>query len=129
MPVHEFSLEAPAADLTVPVVRAMAAAVAMVHDIAMEDITDVRLAVDEACSMLLPLAAPDTALRCVVEIGTDDVTIDVSVLGASADDLPAADSTALLILDSLAAHVETRTVSEPSGATRLVIALRLPRSS
>jgi hypothetical protein len=41
-----------------PVARAATAALALVHDLTLPDLADLRLAVDEMCATLIPLAAP-----------------------------------------------------------------------
>ena len=46
------------------IVRAVAADIAMRQDFDLDAIEDLKLAVDEACSTLITLAAPDAVLSC-----------------------------------------------------------------
>ena len=121
----EFVLETPATALAAPVVRAMAAAVAMAHDVALEEITDIRLAVDEACSLLLPLAAPATKLCCAVRIGDTGVDVTVRVI-STAERLP--DTVDLQILRALTADLQTRVEPAGPGTTCLLIRLLMTRT-
>jgi serine/threonine-protein kinase RsbW len=125
---EEFLLELPATAHAAPVVRAMAAAVAMVHDIPLDEITDVRLAVDEACSTLLPLAAPDTTLHCAIRVLPAHLDVTTRVTGTSAADLPAPDSVSLQILSSLTSRIETHVEQAEAGTARLTIRLLIVRS-
>jgi serine/threonine-protein kinase RsbW len=125
---EEFTLELPATARAAPVVRAMAAAVAMAHDIPLDDITDVRLAVDEACSTLLPLASPDTTLRCRMRVQPVHLDVTVQVTGVLAADLPAPDSVSLQILSSLTSRIETHVEQAESGTVRLTIRLLIVRT-
>lgn len=124
---EEFVLEAPATVLAAPVARATAAAVAMAHDVAFDEITDLRLAVDEACSLLLPLAAPNTTLRCAVRVQATGVDVVVRVTSTSTSDPIDSGAVDLHILRALATEVETRTEPAGQGTVRLQLHLSLTR--
>ena len=53
----------PADGAYVSTLRLTAASLAARCDLTIDDIEDLRLAVDEACALLLPHAAPDSTLR------------------------------------------------------------------
>lgn len=56
-----------------PVIRAVAANLAMRADFDVDAISDLELAVDEACSELIVRAAPNATLRCRFTIGPDAI--------------------------------------------------------
>src|SRR5437868_6932149 len=79
-------VEPPAVELSVvavstylSTVSAVAADLALQHDMNLDEVDDLRLAVDEACSMLVPLALPDAMLRCRFTIGPDRIEVSCSV--------------------------------------------------
>jgi len=104
--VEGVEIDFPAEVRYLPVARAATAALAMVHDLTVDDIADVRLAVDEVCATLIPLAAPGARTHC--ELSVDDlrltVTARVRVLRV---DLPDPESVGWRILTALADSVTT----------------------
>ncbi|MDV3126923.1 ATP-binding protein [Mycobacterium sp. 21AC1] len=60
------------------VARTLVAALADSEKFDVEDIADVRLAVDAACTVLVQSAAADSMLRLVVDPGDDAITVDAS---------------------------------------------------
>ena len=67
----------------VPTLRTIAADIAMRQDFDLDAIEDLRMAIDEACSLLLP-SASDGMLTCVFTATLGRVEISVSVLTDSA---------------------------------------------
>lgn len=63
-------------------VRAVAADLALQQDMTLDEVDDLRLAVDEACSMLVPLAVPGSVLRCRFSLGEEDIRVHCSVPSA-----------------------------------------------
>ena len=63
-------------------VRVVAADLAARQDYDLDAISDLRMAVDEACATLVPLAAPGSMLSCqfLVGAGTIDVVVTVPVM-------------------------------------------------
>ena len=98
--------EFPAHERYLPVARATAAAVAMVHDLTLDDIADVRLAIDEVCATLVPLAAPGARAHCELRVDDRDVTLTTRV-GVVSVDLPHPDSVGWRILHTLADFVSS----------------------
>jgi len=66
----------------VPTLRTIAADVAMRQDFDLDAIEDLRMVVDEACTLLLP-SASDGRLTCVFSAETGRVEISVSVFAAT----------------------------------------------
>jgi serine/threonine-protein kinase RsbW len=66
----------------VPTLRTIVADIAMRQDFDLDAVEDLRMAVDEACSMLLPAAA-DGHLSCIFSWKGDRIEVTVSVLSDS----------------------------------------------
>lgn len=86
-------------------VRVVAADLAARADFDLDAVADLRIAVDEACSALVGLAAPGAWLRCSMEVTDDRLTVVASVPVA----VPAVISRKSFgwrVLSTLADHVE-----------------------
>lgn len=77
--------ERPAAEIVLPatgeflgVLRTTAAALAANADFIIDDIEDLRIAIDEACSILVARAIPGTDLRCRFFVSDGAVSIEAS---------------------------------------------------
>ena len=97
----------PAEGAYLSVLRTATAGLAARLDFTLDEIEDLRIAIDEACAMLLAQAIPGTELECDFELGTDQVTITVSVVTAQAR-MPARDTFAWTVLSALAGSVDSR---------------------
>jgi serine/threonine-protein kinase RsbW len=88
------------------IVRAVAADIAMRQDFDLDSIEDLKLAVDEACSTLIALAAADAVLSCqfVVADGAVQVTTEVASERSSPPDR---DSFGWRVLSALVDSVST----------------------
>jgi serine/threonine-protein kinase RsbW len=95
----------PAESAYLSVLRTATAGLAARLDFTLDEIEDLRIAVDEACAMLLPQAIPGTGLECVFELEADAMTVAVSVL-ASSGRTPARDTFAWTVLAALAGKVD-----------------------
>ena len=111
----------PAESAYLSVLRTAAAGLAARLDFTLDEIEDLRIAIDEACAMLLSQAIPGTDLECVFELGTDQVKITVSVTAAQARK-PARDTFAWTVLSALAGSVDS-TVG-PDERVSIVLAKR-----
>jgi serine/threonine-protein kinase RsbW len=89
------------------VLRTATAGLAARLDFTLDEIEDLRIAIDEACAMLLAQAIPGTDLECGFELGADEVTITVAVTAAQAR-MPARDTFAWTVLSALAGSVDSR---------------------
>lgn len=70
-----------------------------------DDIEDLRLAVDEACALLLPLADPDSELDLRFRLGSGHLAVEASVRSAGSDE-PDRGGFAWTVLGALASSVE-----------------------
>lgn len=107
----EFEVATVATAGVVPTLRTIAADLAMRQDFDLDAVDDLRMAVDEACALLIPAAA-DGKLTCVFTSVDGKVEIGVSVL---ADDpgLVKEDALGWQLLTALATSVRRSTV--PAG--------------
>jgi serine/threonine-protein kinase RsbW len=96
----------PAEGAYLSVLRTATAGLAARLDFTLDEIEDLRIAVDEACAMLLAQAIPGTNLECDFDLGTDLMTITVSVIAAEPQ-LPARDTFAWTVLSALAGTVDS----------------------
>src|SRR4051812_7502356 len=113
----------PADVLYVSTLRLTAASLAARCDLTIDDIEDLRLAVDEACALLLPHAGPGATLEARFELARGDLLVHASV-HADDDGEPDRHGFAWTVLGALASSVE---VSHADG--RLVISLSKRREA
>ena len=97
----------PAEGAYLSVLRTATAGLAARLDFTLDEIEDLRIAVDEACAMLLTQAIPGTSLDCAFDLGTEEMTITVSVIAAEPR-IPARDTFAWTVLSALAGTVDSR---------------------
>ncbi len=114
----------PAEGAYLSVLRTATAGLAARLDFTLDEIEDLRIAVDEACAMLLSQAIPGTNLECDFELDTDAMTITVSVVAAQPR-IPARDTFAWTVLSALAGDVDSRL--DPDD--RVAIVLRKHRGA
>ena len=111
----------PAEGAYLSVLRTATAGLAARLDFTLDEIEDLRIAVDEACAMLLSQAIPGTNLECDFELGADLMTIVVSVVAAQPRK-PAHDTFAWTVLSALAGDVDSRL--EPDDRVAIVLRKR-----
>jgi serine/threonine-protein kinase RsbW len=97
----------PAEGAYLSVLRTATAGLAARLDFTLDEIEDLRIAVDEACAMLLAQAIPGTTLECAFDLGAEEMTITVSVTAAEPR-IPARDTFAWTVLSALAGTVDSR---------------------
>jgi serine/threonine-protein kinase RsbW len=97
----------PAEGAYLSVLRTATAGLAARLDFTLDEIEDLRIAVDEACAMLLSQAIPGTNLECAFDLGAAEMTITVSVTAAEPR-IPARDTFAWTVLSALAGTVDSR---------------------
>src|SRR5688500_14179187 len=100
------SLRLPAAGAYLSVLRTATASLASRLDFTIDDIEDLRIAVDEACAMLLTQALPGADLECTFELTADAIRIDVSVLTLDGQE-PSRETFAWTVLTALAGEVDS----------------------
>jgi serine/threonine-protein kinase RsbW len=113
----------PAVGAYLSVLRTATAGLAARLDFTLDEIEDLRIAVDEACAMLLAQAIPGADIECQFLLDSDTMRVSVSVLthdGAQ----PSRDTFAWTVLSALAGEVDSS--SDDEG--RVTIALNKRRS-
>ncbi|HEX6148639.1 anti-sigma factor [Nocardioides sp.] len=97
----DVELRVPADSVYVSVLRTTTASLSARLDFTIDDIEDLRIAVGEACAMVLPEADPGTDLVAEYFLGAGRLTVRVSVSGSDIG-TPDYDSFAWQVLDTLA---------------------------
>ena len=105
------TLRLPADGAYLSVLRTATAGLAARLDFTLDEIEDLRIAVDEACAMLLTQAVPGADIECEFELTADTLRVSVSVL--TLDGLqPARDTFAWTVLSALAGDVDSSVDTE-----------------
>ena len=112
--------------LTVPadggylgVLRTATAGLAARLHFALDEIEDLRIAVDEACAMLLAIATRDAELECRFAITEDALTVQVTVATTPGARLPAESSFAWKVLTALTTEAAARTTGNQATISLL----------
>jgi serine/threonine-protein kinase RsbW len=113
----------PAVGAYLSVLRTATAGLAARLDFTLDEIEDLRIAVDEACAMLLAQAIPGADIECEFRLETDTMRVSVSVLTRDGAQ-PSRDTFAWTVLSALAGEVDSS--SDDEG--RVTIALNKRRS-
>jgi serine/threonine-protein kinase RsbW len=100
-------LRLPASGAYLSVLRSTTAGLAARLDFTLEEIEDLRIAVDEACALLLPSAVAGAQLDCEFALSSDEIRVSVT-LETSDGVEPARDSFAWTVLSALAGEVSSR---------------------
>jgi serine/threonine-protein kinase RsbW len=95
-------LSVPADGAYLGVLRTAAAGLAARLYFTLDEVEDLRIAVDEACAMLIRIATPGAALRCRFALTDDELGVEVAVPTAPDATLPAPSSFAWKVLTALA---------------------------
>jgi serine/threonine-protein kinase RsbW len=104
-PKDVVTVRMPAEGAYLSVLRTATAGLAARLDFTLDEIEDLRIAVDEACAMLLPQALPGASLECEFDLDAYAMTVAVSVLAEKARP-PARDTFAWTVLTALAGKVD-----------------------
>ena len=108
----------PAASAYLSVLRTAVAGLAARLDFTLDDIEDLRIAVDEACALLLADALPGSDLRCAFELSPATIRTEVSVLTVGGR-APSRDTFAWTVLTALAGEVDAS--SDADGRVTLTL--------
>jgi serine/threonine-protein kinase RsbW len=100
------AIKLPAAGAYLSVLRTATAGLAARLDFTLDEIEDLRIAVDEACAMLLSQAVPGADLECQFALDTSSMRISVSVLTLDGQE-PSRDTFAWTVLSALAGDVDS----------------------
>jgi len=118
------SVRLPAEGAYLAVLRTTTASLAARLDFTLDEIEDLRIAVDEACCLLLADAAPEAVLTSAFEMSDDAIQVTVSTQ-TSHQRGPARESFAWTVLSALAGHVDSWT--EPDGQQAIALIKRRNR--
>ena len=110
-------VQIPADVVYVSTLRLTAASLAARCDLTIDDIEDLRLAVDEACALLLPHAKPATPLEARFVLATGRLEVETCV-STDGDSEPDRSGFAWTVLGALASSVDVR--KEPGRLTIVV---------
>ena len=114
----QVTVRIPAEGAYLSVLRTATAGLAARLDFTLDEIEDLRIAVDEACAMLLGQAVADARLECDFTLGRDMMTIAVSA-ACLAPQEPANDTFAWTVLTALAGSVDAHV--GPGGVLTIVL--------
>ena len=120
----QVTVRLPAEGAYLSVLRTATAGLAARLDFKLDEIEDLRIAVDEACAMLLSQAVPGASLECAFTLGHDVMTIAVTA-ACLAPQRPATDTFAWTVLTALAGSVDAHV----GPGDLLTIVLRKTRES
>src|SRR5256884_9162806 len=101
----QVTIRMPADGAYLSVLRTATAGLAARLDFTLDEIEDLRIAVDEACGMLLAQAAPGADLECDFTLGEDRMSIAVSARSQQPRP-PSRDTFAWTVLSALAGNAD-----------------------
>jgi serine/threonine-protein kinase RsbW len=99
-------LRLPADSAYLSVLRTATAGLAARLDFTLDEIEDLRIAVDEACALLLPDAVPDAHLNCSFSLSPGSLAVTVTVPSRTGR-VPRRNTFAWTVLTALAGDVDT----------------------
>jgi serine/threonine-protein kinase RsbW len=99
-------LRLPADGAYLSVLRTATAGLAARLDFTLDEIEDLRIAVDEACALLLPDAVPGAAMTCLFALSDRSLAVTVRVPSRTGR-VPRRNTFAWTVLTALAGDVET----------------------
>jgi serine/threonine-protein kinase RsbW len=111
-------LRLPAESAYLSVLRTATAGLAARLDFTLDEIEDLRIAVDEACALLLPDARDDQPLVCRFTLEADCLEVSVQATTHTGR-TPTRDSFAWTVLTALAGEVQAS--STPDGSVTLTL--------
>jgi serine/threonine-protein kinase RsbW len=103
----DVELRIPADSAFLAVLRTATAGLAARLDFTLDDIEDLRIAVDEACAMVLPQAREDSDLTCTFDLQPARLTVAVTAECENPQP-PNRDGFAWVVLAALTTDVEAR---------------------
>ena len=116
----EVRLSVPAHGAFLSLIRTTSAAVAARLEMTIDEIEDLRIAVDEAAAMLLPSVADDRSVDVVFTLGDDALTISLSAPSGDTAG-PDQDGFGWTVLSALVGSVSAKQVD---GRTTIVLSHR-----
>jgi serine/threonine-protein kinase RsbW len=107
----------------IPTIRAVASDLAARADFDLDAISDLRMAVDEACATLVDVAAPTSWLRCTFLVRPERIEVHAQVQTKHADTVVSTDTFGWRVLQTLADQVAVETDAADGGRSALTIRL------
>ena len=111
-------VQVPARVVYVSTLRRTAASLAASCDLTVDDIEDLRLAVDEACALLLPHADESARLETQFHLGSGSIAVTTSVQTTGDAQGPDRTGFAWTVLDALSTAVD---VSNAAGRLAITV--------
>ena len=115
-------LTVPAQTAYLGVLRTAAAGLAARLQFTLDEIEDLRIAVDEACMMLIRLAVPDAELECRFTVTVDELGVEVAVPGKPGASPPDTASFSWTLLTTLTSAARAETSAD--GTVRIALTAR-----
>jgi serine/threonine-protein kinase RsbW len=112
----DVELRVPADTAYVAVLRTTTAGLAARLDFTLDDIEDLRIAVGEACAMVLEQARDDGDLNCAFDLGHGELTVIVSADADRAEE-PDTDGFAWQVLTALTTRATAQVTPEALAIT------------
>jgi serine/threonine-protein kinase RsbW len=116
----------PASSSYLSVLRTATAGLAARLDFTLDEIEDLRIAVDEACATLLSQARPEPGLTCLFTVEGDALSVRVSV-ESDHPKLPQRDTFGWTVLSALAGEVDA--VAEGEHGVSIILVKRRGESA
>ncbi len=121
----QVELRVPASPAYLAVLRTASAGLAARLDLTLDEIEDLRIAVDEACALLLADAGPGDELVAVFDLEADALAVHVT---GPARHLPQRESFAWAVLEALVGQIETGPCTTGTHGTGSFIRMRHERA-
>lgn len=99
----------------IPTIRAVASDLAARADFDLDSISDLRMAVDEACATLVDVAAPLSWLTCTFVVRAERIEVHAVVRAGAADASVSTDTFGWRVLQTLADDVSVQHDPGPDG--------------
>ena len=112
----------------IPTIRAVASDLAARADFDLDAISDLRMAVDEACATLAAAADPSAQLKCRFLVRPERIRVHAQVQSAKPDTVLSTDTFGWRVLQTLADEVEV--LHEPAAQGRpATVGIRLDKTA
>jgi serine/threonine-protein kinase RsbW len=112
----------------IPTIRAVASDLAARADFDLDAISDLRMAVDEACATLVDAADPTSVLQCRFLVRPERIRVHAEVESAKPDTVLSTDTFGWRVLQTLADDVEVLHTAAADGR-RATVGIRLDKSA
>ena len=104
----------------IPTIRAVASDLAARADFDLDAISDLRMAVDEACATLIDVAEPTALLQCRFHVRPERIQVHAQVQAAKPDSAVSTDTFGWRVLQTLADDAELQHIAGTDGEPSVV---------